>query len=94
MKKPTIAAIIKDAERSIKHVNELFADTAHWNRLHPDEQIAPDPDGQMAKLKEYAEALIRECRRPRALNEPIIVKDVPLPECVKERMVEEYGPQN
>lgn len=86
MRKVTLQSIIKDAERSIATVDRLFLDTAHWNRLHPDElPVDPDLDGEMAQAKRYSQALIRECRRPRKLGEPIVVP-VPLPRSVAERM--------
>lgn len=88
MRRPTLSSIIRDCERAIKNIDSLFADCAHWNRLHPDELIDPDPDGEMAALKRYAEANIKECRRPRGLNEPIIVK-APLPRSVQERLKED-----
>ena len=82
----TLASIIKDAERSIENVDELFADTAHWNRLHPEEEpIDPDPDGEMAAVRRYAEAMIRECRRPRKIGQPIVV-NAPLPKSVEQRL--------
>lgn len=79
----TLKSIIRDAERAVATADQLFADTAHWNRLHPDEQlIDPDPDGEMAAVKRYAEAMLQECKRPRRIDEPIVVK-APLPESVK-----------
>lgn len=85
-RKVTLQSIIRDAERSIANVDQLFADTAHWNRVHPDEeQIDPDPDGEMAAVKRYAQAVIRECKRPRRVGEPITVK-APLPDSVKARL--------
>jgi hypothetical protein len=57
----TLQSIIRDAERAVRVVDELFNDTAHWNRLHPDEApLDPDPDGEMQKVKQYAHALIKE----------------------------------
>jgi hypothetical protein len=85
----TLGSIIRDAERSIKHVDELFADIAHWNRVHPqEEQIDPDPDGEMAAVKRYAQAMIRECRRPRKIGEPIVVRE-PLPKSVAARLAQQ-----
>jgi hypothetical protein len=90
-KRPTLTSIIKDAERSIKNIDQLFADTAHWNRLHPDEKpIDPDPDGEMAAVKRYAQALLQECRRPRQIGEPISVKLL-LPKSVQARFNGETG---
>lgn len=82
----TPGSIIRDAERSIANVDQLFADCAHWNRLHPDEEpIDADPDGEMAAVKAYAQAMIRECRRPRKIGEPIVVR-APLPNSVKQKV--------
>jgi len=88
-KQVTLGSIIRDAERSIKNVDQMFADVAHWNRLHPEEEpIDPDPDGEMAAVKRYAEAMIRECRRPRAIGEPIVV-NAPLPKSVQQQLRDE-----
>jgi hypothetical protein len=85
-RKVTLASIIRDMERAIATVDQLFADTAHWNRLHPEEEpIEADPDGEMAAIKRYAEAMIRECCRPRKIGEPIVV-NAPLPKSVRQRL--------
>ncbi len=40
--------ILKIATESIKEIEQLLADTAHWNRLHPDQEpIDIDPDGKL-----------------------------------------------
>lgn len=88
-RKPSLSAIIRDAERAIANVDQIYIDAAHWNRLHPDEQpIDPDPDGEMAAVKRYAQAMIRECRRPRKIGEPIVVK-APLPKSVQQKLRQE-----
>lgn len=93
-RKPSLNSIIRSAERSIATVEQIFADVARWNRLHPDEQpIDPDPDGEMAAVKRYAEAMIKECRRPRKIGEPLIVR-APLPKSVQHRLREDPNANN
>lgn len=42
----------RDSRRIIENIDQLFADCAHWNRLHPDEKpINADPDGMLGKEK-------------------------------------------
>jgi hypothetical protein len=82
------ASIIHRAERSIEKIDESFLAIARWNRLHPEEApIDPDPDGELAAIKKYAEALIQECRRPRRIGEPLNIP-APLPNSVKEKIHE------
>jgi hypothetical protein len=82
----TLESIVRDAERSVRTVDQLFSDAARWNRLHPNEEpIDPDPDGEMAAVKRYAQAMIKECKRPRRIGEPITV-NAPLPDSVKRQL--------
>lgn len=59
----TLDSIRADAANGVRLIDELFADTAHWNRLHPFEQVNPDPDGQLARMRASAKKLIAEIDR-------------------------------
>ena len=45
------ARLVSRARRSALEIEQLFADTEHWNRTHPDEEpIDPDPDGKLGGM--------------------------------------------
>lgn len=52
--------IINDAARILGRINQLFADTAYWNGLHPEEApINPDLDGQLSHWKRGLELTLQ-----------------------------------
>jgi len=57
------SSLIERTKQLRDEIKQLFLDAEHWNRLHPDEVIDPDPDGELAKLhQQLEEALRREGR--------------------------------
>ncbi|MGE3889441.1 MAG: hypothetical protein AB7H81_23670 [Vicinamibacterales bacterium] len=49
----TREAIVANASRLRREIDETFNDAAHWNRTHPGEApIDPDPDGQLRRIAE------------------------------------------
>ena len=42
-----------------EEIRAIFADAAHWNRIHPDEEpIDPDPDDTLQRLAEECDAYL------------------------------------
>ncbi len=59
--KHTRGSLFRRAEEMAKRINELFEDADHWNRIHPDQPIDPDPKGELKNLLEGLEkSIIKE----------------------------------
>jgi hypothetical protein len=42
-------AIFDRAHKAANEIAQIFVDANHWNELHPDEAVHPDPDGQLRR---------------------------------------------
>jgi hypothetical protein len=46
------------AIRAIAEIDQIRADCAHWNRMHPHEPIDADPDGALRRARASAQRVI------------------------------------
>ena len=46
------AELVADARRLFEQIEEIFADAAAHNRMHPAHPIDPDPDGRLRRAAE------------------------------------------
>jgi len=38
------------AKKQLAEIEQFFNDIDHWNNMHPEEKINPDPDGQLRRM--------------------------------------------
>lgn len=54
-----LTAILAKAREQRREIDQLYLDTAHWNRTRPDEEpIDCDPDGDLRRTAEMLDALL------------------------------------
>lgn len=54
------ASFVERARAQRAEITQYFDDLNHWNRLHPDEPIDGDPDGEMRRLASWLDQRIAE----------------------------------
>lgn len=58
---PSREKLIARARKMKAEIEQMYADAAHWNRMHPNvTPIDPDPDGKLAGIKHGIEAMLAE----------------------------------
>lgn len=50
--------LIERAYENLATIDQLEADIAHWNSVHPEKPIDPDPDGTLAHARDYYTRMI------------------------------------
>jgi hypothetical protein len=55
------AAIVARAAGIVREIDQIVADTEHWNRTHPLElPIDPDPDGMLVRARAAMTRVVRD----------------------------------
>ena len=56
---PLRSQIVAKAERMCAEIKQIFLDYDHWNNIHPEEPIDPDPDGKLKRMLKALEHFLR-----------------------------------
>ena len=69
MKDKKLNLLLLDAENIICKIDQMFLDCEHWNNIHPNEEdLNPDPDGSIIRLRNSLETFINGIERQKSRN--------------------------